>query len=203
VLIEHPSSEIPFQVRESENQKQKSVIGRLAAQMIRDDQFILLDATSTVRYMVNHLTGKNNLKIITTSAQVSLDCIDQLNSVQVFCTGGLMNPFLRGFVGEAARQRISEFRPDILFFSARSISLNHGITDVNDEDVFIKKQMLKNCRESVFLCDSQKLGKTSYRVICDIGDIDYLVTECRPPERWLQRLESDGVKVIYPEHQED
>ncbi len=197
-LIEHPSSEIPFQVRKSENQAEKNIIAQLAAQMIKDDQFIFLDATSTVSHMVRYLSNKNNLKIMTNSAPIALDSTDQIASAQVYCTGGWMNTFLRGFVGEAARQRIAEFRPDLLFFSARSISLEDGVTDVNEEDVFLKQQMLKSCRKSVFLCDTRKFDKTSYRVICDIGQIDYLVTDKRPSEQWLHHLESNNVKVIFP-----
>ena len=197
-LIEHPSSEIPFQVRKNERQAAKNVIGQLAAEMVQDDQFIFLDATSTTAHMVRHLEGKKNLKIMTTSAQISLDCIDQLSSVQVYCTGGWMNAFLRGFVGEAARQRIAEFRPDFLFFSARSLSLEDGITDVNEEDVFMKQQMLKSCRKAVFLCDHSKFDHTSYRVICGYDAIDCIVTDKRPSDLWLHRLESAGVEVVYP-----
>ncbi|HKM42935.1 MAG TPA: DeoR/GlpR family DNA-binding transcription regulator [Limnochordia bacterium] len=198
ILIEHPSSEIPFQVRQNENQAQKNIIGQLAAQLVRDDQFIFLDATSTVAYIVRHLINKNNLKIITTSAQIALDATDQLPSAQIYCTGGWMNSFLRGFVGEAARQRIAEYRPDILFFSARSISLGDGISDVNDADVYMKQQMLESCRKSVFLCDSSKFGKTSYRVLCDIGQIDCLITDRSPSPEWLYHLESAGVEVVFP-----
>ena len=63
-----------------------------------------------------------------------------------------MSSFSRGFMGEVARQRIADFRPGLLFFSARSISLEDGITDVNEEDVYMKQQMLSSCRESAFLC---------------------------------------------------
>jgi len=197
-LIEHPSSEIPFQVRKSERQTEKDIICQLAAEMIRDDQFIFIDATSTAAYLVRHLKGKKNLKIMTNSAQIALDCIDQLASAKVYCTGGWMNAFLRGFVGEAARQRIAEFRPDILFFSARSLSLEDGITDVNEEDVFMKQQMLRSCRKAVFLCDHSKFDKTSYRVICDYDAIDCFITDKRPSDLWLHRLESAGVDVLFP-----
>jgi DeoR/GlpR family transcriptional regulator of sugar metabolism len=197
-LIEHPSSEIPFQVRRNDRTSEKNTIGQLAAAMVRDDQFLCLDATTTAAYMVRHLTDKKNLKIMTTSAQIALDCIDQLTSAQVYCTGGWMNSYLRGFTGEAARQRIAEFRPDILFFSARSLSLDDGITDVNEEDVFMKQQMLKSCRKAVFLCDHKKFDQTSYRVICDYDAIDCLVTDKRPPDVWLHTLESAGVEVVYP-----
>ena len=110
-----------------------------------------------------------------------------------------MSTFSRGFVGETARQRIAEFHTDLLFFSARSISLEDGITDVNEEDIYLKQQMIKGTRKAVFLCDHTKFDKTSYRLVCNIEDIDYLVTNQRPSDLWLSRLESSGVEVIFPE----
>ena len=110
-----------------------------------------------------------------------------------------MSSFSRGFIGETARQRISEFRTDLLFFSARSISLENHITDVNEEDIYLKQQMIKGARKSVFLCDHSKFDKTSYRLVCEVADIDYLVTDQRPSDLWLYRLESSGVEAIYPE----
>ncbi len=198
MLVQHESSEIPFFVRQNENKQEKNVMGMLACQLVRNDQFIFLDSTSTVAHMVKYLRGKESLKVLTTSAEIALDCLDSL-SAQVYCTGGWMSSFSRGFVGEAARKRIAEFRPDLLFFSARSLSLEDGITDVNEEDVYMKQQMLRSCREVVFLCDKTKFDKTSYRIICDICKIDYLVTNEKPSELWLRRLADSGVKLIYPD----
>ena len=177
-------------IRRSENQAAKDVICELAADLVAEDQFIFLDPTSSAAFMVRHLQNKANLKILTNSAQIALDCLDKLPSAQIFCTGGWMSSFSRGFTGETARQRIEEFHTDLLFFSARSISLEDGITDVNEEDIYLKQQMIKGTR---------KFDKTSYRLVCNVEDIDYLVTNQRPSDLWLSRLEASGVEVIYPE----
>ena len=203
VLIEHPSSEIPYFVRKSENQVAKDIICELASDLVAEDQFIFLDVTSSAAFMVRHLQNKSNLKILTNSAQIALDCLDKLPSARVFCTGGWMSSFSRGFIGETARQRIEEFHTDLLFFSARSVSLEDGITDVNEEDIYLKQQMLKGARKSVFLCDDSKFDKTSYRLVCKLEDIDYLVTNKRPSDIWISRLESSGVEIIFPEHGTD
>jgi DeoR/GlpR family transcriptional regulator of sugar metabolism len=199
VLIENASNEIPYAVRHSENKEAKDIICELASDLVSADQFIFLDPTSTAAFMVPHLQNKANLKILTTSAQIALDCLEHLPTAQIYCTGGWLSSFSRGFVGEAARQRIAEFHTDILFFSARSISLENGITDVNEEDIFLKQQMIKGTRQAVFLCDHTKFDKVSYRLVCNIRDIDYLVTDRRPDDIWLNRLEASGVEVIFPE----
>ena len=202
MLIEHQTSEIPYTIRTFENKAEKNIIGKLAAKLVRDDMHISLDCTSTVAHMVRFLGKKNNLKILTNSAQLALDCLDNIPGAQICCTGGWLNNFARGFTGEAARQRVADFTCDVLFFSARSISMESGVTDVNEEDVCIKKQMLKSARKAVFLCDSSKFDRTSFRWFCGIDEIDCLVTNEKPSEKWLEVLSKANVKVIYPKENE-
>src|SRR5699024_3939423 len=102
MLIEHPSSEIPYFIRKSQNEAAKDIMCELAADLVAEDQFVFLDATSSAAFMVRHLQDKANLKILTSSAQIALNCIDHLPSARVFCTGGWMSSFSRGFVGETA-----------------------------------------------------------------------------------------------------
>lgn len=203
MLVEpRTGSEIPYTVRTFENKAEKNIIGRLAAKLVRDDMHISMDCTSTVAHMVRFMGKKNNLKILTNSAQLALDCLDSLPSAQILCTGGLLNTFARGFTGEAARQRVAEFTCDVLFFSARSISLENGVTDVNEEDVCIKKQMLKSARKAVFLCDSSKFDRTSFRFFCGVGEFDCIVTNEKPANKWLDAFAKVNVKVIYPRENE-
>lgn len=197
MIIEHQSNEIPYSVRSHENKAEKNIIGKLAARLVRDDMFITMDCTSTVAHMVKFLDKKNDLKILTNSAQLALDCLDNL-SAQVCCTGGWLNTFARGFTGEAARQRVADFQCDLLFFSARSISLEKGVTDVNEEDVSIKRQMMNSARKSIFLCDSSKFDRTSYRVFCSLSEIDCIITDKRPADKWLAAFDKAHVKVMYP-----
>lgn len=198
MLAQHPATEVPYAVRTFENKAEKNIIGRLAARLVKDDMHISLDCTSTVAHMVRFLNKKSSLIILTNSAQLALDCLDSLPTAQICCTGGWLSSFARGFTGEAARARVADFTSDVLFFSARSISLQSGITDVNEEDVCIKKQMLKCARKAVFLCDSTKFDRTSYRVFCGLNEIDCLVTDRKPSQVWLEALQKANVKVIYP-----
>jgi DeoR/GlpR family transcriptional regulator of sugar metabolism len=199
VLVIHPSNEIPYSIRCNENTAAKDVIGELAADLVAENQFIALDTTSTVAFMLPHLRDKVNLKILTNSAQIAIETIESLPSARVFCTGGWMNKLSRGFEGETTRLRIAEYHTDVLFFSARCVSMDAGITDVNEEDVYLKQQMMKNSRKVVFLCDHSKFDHTSYRSVCPVERIDYLVTDKRPSHAWLAHLEASGVEVIFPE----
>ncbi len=198
VLIEQHNTEIPYAVRSYENKGAKNIIGKMAAALVKDDMFILLDGTSTTASMIKHLKNKNNLKVVTNSAQAALDCLDTLPSAEICCTGGWMNTFNRSFLGSAAQERLTSFTCDFLFFSARSLSMEKGITEVNDEDASMKMQMLKSCRRAVFLCDSTKFDLVSYLHVCDISKIDCVITNEKPSSQWISFFQKERVKLIYP-----
>lgn len=198
VLIEQHNTEIPYAVRSYENKAAKNTIGKLAASLVKDDMFILLDGTSTTASMIKYLKGKNNLKIVTNSAQASLDCLDILPSAEICCTGGWMNTFNRSFLGTAAQERLTNFTCDFLFFSARSLSMEKGITEVNDEDASMKMQMLKSCRHAIFLCDSSKFDLVSYLHVCDVSKIDCVITNEKPTAHWISFFQREKVRLIYP-----
>lgn len=198
-LMEHPSNEIPFFTRKEENLAAKEIIAELAADLVADNQVISLDATTTAATLPRFLHNKENLKIITTSAQIALDCLDLLLPARIFCTGGWLSATSRGFTGETTRMRIAEYYTDLAFFSARAFSWENGITDVNEEDVCLKQEMIRRTRKAVFLCDHTKFDQISYRLVCGAAELDCLVTDRRPSDEWLKRLESAGVEVIFPE----
>lgn len=197
-LIEYTSDEIPFIIRSNEFQREKDIIGSLASLLVKNGQFLLFDQSTTAAHIFPYLRDKKNLSILTNSPRAALECSETLRA-QVYCTGGKMNAYSLGFTGEIAADNLRDFRPDILFFAVRAISLTDGVCEVSEENVFVKKQMMKVCRKKVLLCDSRKFYRNSYRIVCPLEDLDALITEKRPPDEWVKRLDEAGVELIYPE----
>ena len=46
----------------------------------------------------------------------------------------------------------------------------------------LRRSILRSAAASVFLCDSSKFGKQSIYNCVSLGDVDYFVTDARPPE---------------------
>jgi DeoR/GlpR family transcriptional regulator of sugar metabolism len=202
VISDQKNNETPFAIRKIEKHQEKDCMGALASMLVKDDMFILLDSSSTVMHMMKYLSHKNNLRIITTSAQIALNCMD-LPNTQVFCSGGWMNTYSGGFFGETAKQSIEGYITDILFISARAISMEHGVTDISEEETEIRHTMLKKAKKVVLLCDSSKFDQVSFKHVCDLSRIDCLVTEIKPSNLWMETLKKMGVKVLYPGVRQD
>lgn len=199
-LIEYSGEEIPFFIRSNEFQQEKDVIGNLASLLVCDGQFLMFDQSTTAMHMIPHLRGRKNLTVLTNSPRTALRCTDLLD-VQVFCTGGRLNATNLALTGGMSLQNMQTFRPDTLFFSVSAVSPNDGVFAASEENAFMLRQMLDICRKRVLLCDSRKLCRPSFHVICPLAKIDVLVTEKKPDESWLRCLEKANVELIYPENE--
>ena len=79
-----------------------------------------------------------------------------------------------------------------------------GITDSNEKDAEIKKAIFASASTKILCLDSTKFDKISFIKVCDIRDIDVLVTDKDPGETWKKRFRDNGVSLkIYGGLDED
>jgi DeoR/GlpR family transcriptional regulator of sugar metabolism len=46
--------------------------------------------------------------------------------------------------------------------------------------------------------DSSKFDKVAFSKVCDVKDIDIIVTDEKPTATWLELFEHYGIKCLYP-----
>ena len=179
VLAEYENSVVPLALRDPANAARKDEIARRAAGLIRDGMTIMLDASSTARRIVQHLEGKQNLRVITNSVRVFELCPA---SVTVYCTGGRYVRKNAAFVGAKAVEFIQSVRADILFFSSQGLSAEGVISDASEEETALRRQMLAAAQKRYFLCDSSKIGISHTFLLCTKEDVDGII--CDVPLPW-------------------
>ena len=196
VLLEGLDIEIPLAVRVEEQKKPKEVIGQLAAGLVSDGNIIVIDSSSTALRMIPYLKDRANLTVITNGNKTSME-LGELLHTKVYCTGGILRENSMSFIGELARKCIQEFYTDLLFFSCKSISMEGGLSDVNNDEAELRRLMIRNCEKAVLLCDSSKFDTKSFCHICDFKEIRCVITEKEPPKRWMEFFTYNNVEVLY------
>ena len=56
--------------------------------------------------------------------------------------------------------------------------------------------MIENARQAIVLTDSSKLGVRAMNNICELSQIDIVITDANAPKQILKELEQAGVRVI-------
>ncbi len=180
VLSQYRNDVVPADLRDSSNTARKEVIAQEAAKLIHDGDTIIFDSSSTVRRICKYIKGSKNLKIITNNIQI---CNELKGSdITVYCTGGEFYQKRDCFLGAFAEQFLTSINADSVFFSCKGLSEDGLITDVSEQEISMRKAMLRQARNSYFLCDSSKLGSKYSFTVCAAKDVTKILCDEEVPE---------------------
>ena len=152
-----PDREIPYDVRESEQSKAKTVMAQKAAKYLHKGAVVFLDGSSSAAHMIEPLSQVDDVLVVTSGAKTALRLAEK--GIRVISTGGQMITKSFSWVGSHAEACIRSMRADVVFFSCRGLSDGGEMTDPSIEENNIRKLMLERAKVKVLLCDSHKFGK--------------------------------------------
>lgn len=176
VLVVDRNAEIPHSIRLADNSAAKSVIGKAAAGFVNNGDTIFLDSSTTALYLLPSLMDKTDLTVITNGLKTA-SALSQYRNIRTICTGGTLRENSLSFIGAHTRSCIDFYYVDKLFFSSRSISAKYGITDINEEEALVRREMLMHCNTAFALADSSKFGTLSRCNVCSCQKADFIITE--------------------------
>ncbi len=178
-LLTKNSQILPFATRAYRDIPQKQEIARKACKLIKDDDVIFLDQSSTTFFLAYELMKRSHLTIITNNIEI----LSLLSATEheVISTGGRLSRENRScLVGDDAIQCFSQIRADHAFFSTKSLASDGTLFDCNREEVFVRNTMIANAANKVYLCDTGKFDTYSSYKQGTLRDVDYIVTEKKP-----------------------
>jgi DeoR family transcriptional regulator of aga operon len=83
-----------------------------------------------------------------------------------------------------------------LFLGVDGIDFENGITNSNIEEAILNKKMMEASLRTIILADSSKFGKRGFGKICNLDQIDVIITDSGIPDGTAKRLEELGVELI-------
>jgi len=173
--------------------QKKAIAAAAAASMVAPGQSILLDDSTTVATMLDHLLDIEELHIVTNYLP-TLTRIAHDGGATVTAIGGTFDIGHESFLGVGAVAAIRNLRVDTAFFSTTSADLD-GTYHQEESIVPVKAEMMRSARRRVLLVDSSKLGGTSLHRVSGWKVVDDLVTDIGAPADLLDALRAQGVRV--------
>ena len=169
-----------FTFRIHQNSFEKKKIALSAIKLIKNGDIIFLDGSTSAFYIAEYLKEFENIRVITNG----IDTLSLLskNKILAYSTGGQVsseNPSV--LVGRYAEDMICNFHADIAFFSAQAMDNDGEIYDCFEDEIFLRRTMIKNAKTKVFLCDNTKIGKSSSYHLCSLKDVDYIASNLSLP----------------------
>jgi DeoR/GlpR family transcriptional regulator of sugar metabolism len=195
-----PTRDYSFQAKSLRSSEAKRIIGRLAAELIRDGEHVFLDSGTTCSEVMPFVRRKRNVTVLTNSARLALE-VDG-SSVQLFLIGGEYRPDRMDAVGPLAANAFSTLRGYVAFIGADGISMEYGPSASDVESAYLHRQVIQNASTTVLLIDHSKFGSASLFQIVDWDHIQKVVTDNHPNEEWLSFFRDRDIEIVYPEKTE-
>lgn len=198
VLFESTNDESSILIREQENIREKKVISEMVIDFIRSNFTIFMDSSSTVGTVIPLLKQYKYLSVITNGLKNAI-LLSQRTNAKIYMASGVVNNQSNSIVGSDTIAYISRLHADLALFSCSGITLENGVTDASFEQSNLKQIMIKNSKLRILLCDSSKFDSTYLCHTCGFEEIDYILTNKKPDDCYLEEVSKYKCKILYPD----
>jgi DeoR/GlpR family transcriptional regulator of sugar metabolism len=170
------SMEMPYDIKRHEMVNEKDRIAQEALRYVKDGDTFILDAGSTTYALAMLLNTKAPVTVVTNDLKIAAKLSENPN-INAICTGGVARTSVYSLQGSLTESFIKDIKVDKTFLGADAIHPDGVISNVNIEEVAVKKAMIKASDQTILLADSSKFTKTGFYRVCDLEDIDILITD--------------------------
>jgi len=189
---------LPSEITETKSEKlskQKKIIAKHAATLVRDHNRIIIDSGQTTSALVSELKNKKGLVVMTNALSIANEIHALENEPTLLMTGGTWDANSEAFQGQVAEQVLRSYDFDQLFIGADGIDIERGTTTFN-ELIGLSRVMAEVAREVIVMVESDKIAKKIPNLELGWQQIHTLITDDDLPESVRTQLVNQGVNLI-------
>ncbi|WP_248931144.1 DeoR/GlpR family DNA-binding transcription regulator [Paenibacillus hamazuiensis] len=191
------SKDIPtYDKRMTDETASKRAIGKLAASLIQDRDFLLMDASTTVWCAAEEMRTEKNV-VVTNSIDIASALIAK-PGMTVHMLGGQLNAEHRYIFGARTLEMLRDYQVDKLLLGTCAITLD-GISTPFEEEGYVMREMMKRSDQVILLADHSKFGKRQFHRVAGFESIDILITDREPDEPLREELQKHQVNIMLTE----
>ncbi|MFP4106004.1 MAG: DeoR/GlpR family DNA-binding transcription regulator [Phycisphaerae bacterium] len=190
------NSDFSFNAKQVRNVEAKRTIGRLAAELIGDNDQLFLDSGTTCFEVLPYLANRRRLSVIVNSSRLALE-LDK-PGLGAILLGGQYRPDRMDTVGPMAISSLDQLRGYLCFIGTDGISQDFGLTASDIESAALYRLATRNARETILLVDHTKFNRPSLFKIVEFEAVGRVITDQQPDEDWMGYFDRMGIEVIWP-----
>jgi DeoR family transcriptional regulator, glycerol-3-phosphate regulon repressor len=197
VLPEH-FQEAPILRRMHQQKEAKKQISSSVAQLLKHGDTFIIDTGSTTEYVAQALYQHKDLTVVTNSSYIA-NHLASKNKNRVFMAGGELRAHDAAAFGAGAIEFIQQFEVSYAILSIGAIHQTKGCMDYQLCEAEFSRAVIAQVETVIVVADATKFGLTRSVKVCELAQIDILVTDSPPPLELEQSLMDAGVQVIIAE----
>lgn len=179
--------------RTARNAEAKEVIAQKAVQLLQPNTTLYLDSGSTTTALARQIPDDSYL-IVSNSVSCVTE-LSRLKSPRVTMPGGVLNRYSMSLCGTQSIQMVQNINFDWMFLGVTGYCEGLGFTCGVEEESFLKQAVMRRSEHVAVLMDCSKIGIKSTYTICNLEDVDLVISEGTLPERFLKDCQQHHVTV--------
>lgn len=152
----------------------KKKIALKAANLVKNGDFIFLDAGTTIYYMIEHLENKNIT--VVTNGLMHLDKLIECK-IKTLVIGGEVKSSTKAVVGIEALKNIEKYRFDMSFLGVNALDIKRGLMTPDIKEAVLKEKIIEISDKTYILADKEKFGQSSSVKFGNIDDCIIITDE--------------------------
>lgn len=192
--IPHSPNPYSFKERIHLHEKDKQLMAQKALSLLKNGQTIILDGGTSTLMLVKLFPASLQLTVITNSVPIVAQLMEH-PGVEVIFTGGRIFKNSQVASGTDTIRMFRKVRADLCFLGICSLHPIVGVTGLDLEEAEVKSAMVESANRVVALATSDKMGTAEPFKVCEITDIDTIITD-QPEETSLQPYINLGIQVL-------
>ena len=150
---------------------------------------------TTTTEIVRNLKTLSGISIITNTVNVAME-LSNCKDIEVIVTGGVLRGSWFTLIGPIANASTEFLFADIMFLGVDGIDAQQGLTCTNQTEAEVLRKLAKHSKKKIVVADHSKLGQVSKFLLCQITEIDCLITDEGASHAATATLERCGLSVI-------
>lgn len=191
-ILEGVQNDLDVSTRQALRIQEKETIAQKCDALILPSDIIFLDSSTTSWYIARKIASRK-LTVVTTSLEIA-NILSTSSTVRLFLTGGEFSNRTKGFTGNGAVRSLQQYFFDKAFVSCRSVCMEFGVTDINDDNAMLYKVALQHAQQKFLVVDHTKLNKTSFSSVIPLEEMDAIITDCEFTPEWKEWLTRHSVQ---------
>lgn len=186
--------ELPLRYKVARNQEEKRRIAAAAAAMVEEGSTVGLTGGTTTTEVARALSDIAELTIVTNALNIASELAVRSN-LKLVVPGGVARSASYELVGPIAEAALAGLNLDLVFVGVDGIAPETGLTTHHEVEAYTNRALIKRAARSVAVADASKLGRVAFARICDVGEVDAMITDAAADRGITARLEAEGLNV--------
>ena len=196
--------ELPLQYKIARQADAKLAIARAVESLVEPGATVGMNGGTTVTEAARALGrserlrsvgGEPGVTIVTNALNIAFESSVREN-IKIVVTGGVPRRQSYELIGPLVAASIRGFSLDIAVLGVDGLTAEFGATTIHEGEADASRHIASVARRVIVAADETKIGRSTFARICELDEVDTLVTDAPLAPRVAAQFDKAGVEVV-------